>query len=232
MGFRSVRGISLDMASRSRDRASPLSLVSSASTHAEAGEARHSIASGASARELDWSILMARAQDGDGEAYRRLLGDIVPYLRSLARRHHRDPGDVEDTVQDVLLTVHAIRHTYDPHRPFGPWLVAIARRRIVDRLRRQGRTRAREVALDLEHETFCAPEANLGEGEWNRRALDDAIKNLPPGQREAVRLLKLQEMSLQQAAVASGMSVAALKVAMHRALKNLRKMLTKSGSGT
>ena len=107
----------------------------------------------------------------------------------------------------------------------------IAKRRIIDRLRSQGRTRAREVALDLEHETFCAPETNLGEADSNKRVLGDAIERLPQGQREAVRLLKLQEMSLQQAAAASGMSVAALKVAMHRALKNLRKMLTKSGDG-
>ena len=220
------------MAAGSRDRVPPLTLVPPAQADNERSDAGNAGSSEAAARDLDWTILMARAQDGDGEAYRRLLGDIAPYLRSLARAHHRDPGDVEDTVQDVLLTVHAIRHTYDPHRPFRPWLVAIARRRIIDRLRSQGRTRAREVALDLEHETFCAPETNLGEEDWNKRVLSDAIEKLPPGQREAVRLLKLQEMSLQQAAAASGMSVAALKVAMHRALKNLRKMLTKSGGET
>jgi RNA polymerase sigma-70 factor (ECF subfamily) len=135
-------------------------------------------------------------------------------------------------VQDVLLTVHAIRHTYDPHRPFGPWLVAIAKRRIIDRLRRQGRTRTREVVLDFEDVTLSTPGANLGEADWNKRVLEDAIERLPPGQRDAVRLLKLQELSLQQAALASGMSVAALKVAMHRAMKNLRKMLTNSGGKT
>ena len=216
------------MASGSRDRVPPLTLVASARAEVETSDVGGPSGNDAAARDLDWSILMARAQNGDGEAYRRLLIDIAPYLSSLARRHHRDPGDVQDTVQDVLLTVHAIRHTYDPHRPFGPWLVAIAKRRIIDRLRSQGRTRAREVALDLEHETFCAPEANLGGADWNKRVLGDAIERLPPGQREAVRLLKLQEMSLQQAAAASGMSVAALKVAMHRALKNLRKILTKS----
>jgi RNA polymerase sigma-70 factor, ECF subfamily len=216
------------------DRGPPLRFVPSASTHVEAGGSDAGGAGGneAAARDLDWSLLMARAQAGDGEAYRRLLIDIAPYLHSLARRQHRDPDDVEDAVQDVLLTVHAIRHTYDPNRPFGPWLVAIARRRIIDRLRRQGRTTAREVLLDLEHETFCAPETNLGEADWNRRVLGDAIERLPPGQREAVRLLKLQEMSLQQAAAMSGKSGVALKVAMHRALKNLRKMLTKSGDET
>ena len=118
------------------------------------------------------------------------------------------------------------------------YLVSMARtvesamNRALDRLRRQGRTRTREVALDFEDVTFSTPGANLGEADWNKRFLEDAIERLPPGQRDAVRLLKLQEMSLQQAAAASGMSVAALKVAMHRAMKNLRKMLTKSGGET
>src|SRR5260370_40492106 len=66
---------------------------------------------------------MARAQDGDQMAYRQLLHQITGYLRSLVAKHHRNPADVEDTVQDILLTVHAIRHTYDPSRPLARgWL--------------------------------------------------------------------------------------------------------------
>ncbi|MDE5444846.1 sigma-70 family RNA polymerase sigma factor [Bradyrhizobium sp. CSA207] len=175
-------------------------------------------------RDVDWSILMARAQDGDGAAYHRLLQDIVPYLRSLAARRHRDPSDVEDAVQDVLLTIHSIRQTYDPARPFGPWLVTIANRRFIDRLRRQGRVRAQETLLTTEHETFCEARANLEES-TNRHELEGAIDNLPPRQRQAIRLLKLKEMSLKEAAVASGMSITSLKVNTHRALKSLRKML-------
>ncbi len=175
--------------------------------------------------ELDWSIYMARAQDGDREAYRRLLEEITPYLRFLATRRVPNRSDVEDAVQDALVTIHAVRHTYDPARPFGPWLVAIANRRIVDGLRRRGRTAARETPLDAEHETFAAPEANYHEAASEARALREAVERLPPGQREAVRLLKLKEMSLKEAAAASGMTVAALKVATHRALKSLRKML-------
>ncbi len=177
------------------------------------------------ARELDWSVYMARAQAGDRDAYRRLLEDVTPYLRSIAARHLRNSGDIEDTVQEVLLTVHAVRHTYDPARPFGPWLVAIANRRVVDGLRRQGRSRAREVALETEHETFAAPQANLAEAASDGRVLRDAVEQLPPGQRDAIRMLKLQEMSLKEAAAVSGMTVAALKVATHRALKTLRKVL-------
>jgi RNA polymerase sigma-70 factor (ECF subfamily) len=168
---------------------------------------------------------MARAQGGDREAYRRLLEEITPYLRSLAAQRIPNRGDVEDAVQDALLTVHAVRHTYDPTRPFGPWLVAIANRRITDGLRRRGRAGSRETSLDGEHETFAAPEANYHEAASDGRALRAAVESLPPGQREAIRLMKLNELSLKEAAAASGMSVAALKVATHRALKNLRKML-------
>ncbi|MEO8921749.1 MAG: sigma factor, partial [Caldimonas sp.] len=76
-------------------------------------------------KDVDWAILMARAQGGDASSYRRLLDEISPYLRSLAAVSHRDPLDIEDTVQDALLSIHSVRHTYDPARPFGPWLVTI-----------------------------------------------------------------------------------------------------------
>lgn len=173
-----------------------------------------------------WSALMARAQDGDGAAYRRLLEEIAPYLRSMAARHRPLSGEVEDAVQDILLTLHAIRHTYDPSRPFKPWLVAIARRRIADRLRRRDR-RAAEVALGPEHETIAAVGPNLYALLSGRNGLRDAIGRLPPGQRRAVLLLKLRGLSLREAASESGMSVAALKVASHRGIKALRAMLNR-----
>ncbi|HKA41889.1 MAG TPA: sigma-70 family RNA polymerase sigma factor [Burkholderiales bacterium] len=174
-------------------------------------------------RTLDWSICMARAQRGDRVAYRRLLEEVAPYLRALAARRMQNRGDIEDAVQDALLTVHAVRHTYDPARPFGPWLTAIANRRIVDVLRRRARFESREMPLDAGHEALAAPEANCRDTEG--RALRAAVGRLSPGQREAVRLLKLEELSLNEAAARSGMSVSALKVASHRALRSLRKLL-------
>ena len=168
---------------------------------------------------------MARAQAGEGEAYRRLLDEVTPYLRSLAARRHRDPSDVEDAVQEILLTVHAMCVSYDPTRPFGPWLVAIANRRLIDRLRREGRRRSRETALTAAHESFPDGGANMEEKAdcWGLAA---AVESLPRRQRQAIRLLKLEELTLKEAAEASRMSVASLKVATHRALQSLRKMLT------
>ena len=128
-----------------------------------------------------------------------------------------------------LLTVHAIRHTYDPARPFGPWLVAIARRRIADRLRSQGRARLRETVLTPEHESLAAPETMPGEALSEALWVRGAVERLPAGQRKAITLTKLHELSLKQAATISGMSIAALKVATHRALKNLRKTLGQEG---
>src|SRR5258707_12830026 len=168
---------------------------------------------------------MARAQAGDAKAYRHLLSAIAPYLRALAARYHRAPQDVEDSVQDILLTVHAIRHTYDPARPFKPWLVAIGRRRIFDRLRGQTRIRARETFLEPKHETFAAPEANLYEAEPDTRALREAVSQLPYAQRRTITMLQIEEKYLKVVSAATVMSIVALKVSTHRAVKNLRKLL-------
>lgn len=176
--------------------------------------------------DAEWAALMARAQDGDQTAYRRLLKEIVPYLRSVIRNYHRNRADVEDAVQDTLLTIHSVRQTYDPARPFGPWLTAIARHRAIDRLRRLRRSRGRETLLAPEHETFSADQSNRESDPGQERALRAALQQLPPGQRQAVTLLKLEEKSLKEAALQSGMSVASLKVATHRAMKSLRKILS------
>jgi RNA polymerase sigma-70 factor (ECF subfamily) len=177
--------------------------------------------------DQDWSRKMAAAQDGDRAAYDQLLREILPFLRAVVASQHRRPDRIEDVVQDVLLTIHRVRHTYDPARPIRPWLAAIARRRSIDALRRRGRTDAMEVADDLAYETFADPAANRElEAAQNTAGLSGAIAGLPASQREAVELLKLKELSLAEASRASGKSTTALKVNVHRAIKALRAQLT------
>lgn len=221
---------SFDAASRKVTRQNQRARQPGAKLSADASPARPGMelaagrpASGAD-RE-DWSRLMALAQDGDEKAYRSLLQAVAPYLRSLARRAGLPPDDCEDGVQDVLLTIHAIRHTYDPARPFGPWLAGVARNRLADRLRRRARTWSREIELTDEHETFAAVATNEIEEADEARRLRAAVADLPQGQREAVELLKFKELSLKEASAISGQSEAALKVAVHRAVKRLRGML-------
>lgn len=174
--------------------------------------------------------LMHAAQHGDAEAYVRLLETIVPRVRHIIERRRGFAGrdTVEDLVQDVLLSVHAVRASYDPARPFGPWLMAIVRNRLADGARRYARRTAREVAVGDLDVTFPETAANTGvDASGDVEALAVAINGLPPGQRQAIELLKLQELSLKEAAAKTGSSVAALKVATHRAIASLRRTLMK-----
>jgi RNA polymerase sigma factor (sigma-70 family) len=126
----------------------------------------------------------------------------------------------------VLITVHNARATYDPARPFLPWLATIARSRTIDSMRRRGRVAANEVSTPDLPETFAEPSAySADETYGDPAALREAIGQLPPGQRQAVEMLKLREMSLKEASAASGMSVSALKAAAHRGMTALRKAL-------
>jgi RNA polymerase sigma-70 factor (ECF subfamily) len=179
------------------------------------------------------SLLMRGAQDGDAAAYAELLTEITPLLRREVRRRRQfwTAQDVEDLVQDVLLSLHAVRATYDPARPFLPWLIAITHNRIIDGTRRQIRRNANEVTVDELPETFADDAANRQADPYgDPEALRRAMQQLPPGQRQAVEMVKLREMSLKEASAASGMSVAALKVAVHRGIATLRKALN-AGDG-
>jgi RNA polymerase sigma factor (sigma-70 family) len=177
-------------------------------------------------QERDWGALMRAAQDGDAAAYARLLREAAPFVRTLARRRFRDEHLIEDVVQEVLLSVHRARRTYDPARPFKPWLTAIANRRIIDALRRKVRQGEHEVHDDLAYETFVDPQSNReAEASAAAQLVTSALEGLPAGQREALELVKLKDMSLNEASALTGQSVGGLKVSVHRAIKALKARL-------
>ncbi len=172
--------------------------------------------------------LMKAAQAGDTQAYVQFLEEIAPKIRSIVRGRWKFLGgeDVEDIVQDILLSLHAVRATYNPQRPFMPWLLAITRNRLADGARRYVRRETQEVHFDDWDVTFSGRSANSTTEEYgDLDALRHAIRALPPAQRTAIEMLKLREMSLKDAAAACGMSIGSLKVATHRAMSTLRKTL-------
>lgn len=172
--------------------------------------------------------LMDLAQRGDAAAYVELLQAITPRIRRIvgSQRGFAGREEVEDLVQEILLSLHKVRATYDPARPFVPWLQAIVRNRLADGARRYSRTSRREVSIDDDDVTFSEVEANPDTGEPNDvDALKKAVEGLPDAQRQAIELLKLREMSLKEAAAITGSSEASLKVATHRAVASLRKAL-------
>jgi RNA polymerase sigma-70 factor (ECF subfamily) len=183
-------------------------------------------------RDNRLGLEMAAAQMGDAGAYRTVLRDCLPLIAAMARAQGMRGAEIDDVVQDVLLTVHRVRETYDPARPFMPWLKAITQRRVIDRMRRQGR-RPHEVHDPIAYETEPDAEARPDRGFEERdrkRSLAAAVAALPEGQREAVEHLAFQERSLQETAVLTGRSTGTLKVSFHRALKTLRVQLSKTES--
>jgi RNA polymerase sigma factor (sigma-70 family) len=181
-----------------------------------------------SADDLRRSAQMASAQAGDRASYEALLKECVPLVKSIADRQGVPSDHVDDVVQDVLLTIHRARQTYDPARSFNGWLRIIAERRSIDVLRRVGRQRAREVHAPVAFESFADENVDLSHsGRRDSHASNRvraALATLPERQREAVQVLVLQDQSLAEAAVLTRSSKGALKVNRHRGLKVLRRM--------
>ena len=172
--------------------------------------------------------LMQAAQAGDRNAYQCLLRELTPIIRRVVKSRIGDPvgADADDIVQDILMSIHNSRHTYDPDQPLLPWLMALCRRRIADNWRRSARISANETMVDSLEETFSSLAANSEHDlKDDRSNLHRAIADLPPSQRNAIRMLKIKEMSLKEASSASGMSVIALKVAVHRGIKTLKSVM-------
>lgn len=178
--------------------------------------------------DRDLARLMAAAQGGNQTAYSALLKNCVPIVKAVARRSGATMDCLDDVVQETLITLHGARHTYDPARPFIAWLSVLAQRRAIDVMRRQGRSRAREVHAPVayeSHPTADQPPDQRLEDEARRRVLHEALAGLPAGQREAVQHLAVGGQTLDEAAATTQRSKGALKVNFHRALTTLRARL-------
>lgn len=170
---------------------------------------------------------MKAAQAGDRSAYAEALRLSIPIIARVIAAQRNYGLEMDDLVQDVLLALHSVRHTYDCNRPFIPWLVTITRHRVIDAYRRRNKVSKNETAMPELPETFSTADSNwILEGIGDPDLLRNAIKDLPIQQRRAVELLKMRELSLKEASAVSGMTVAALKIAVHRGLKTLRARLT------
>ncbi len=167
--------------------------------------------------------LMIRAQKGDAESYEVLLTLLAAAARQFARRRVGDVAWVEDVAQEILISVHAARHTYDGRRPFSPWFYAIVSNRLVDQVRKQRRVAAREVATaalpDLPGPTRPSSTA------FDAASVGAALDLLPPRQREVVSALKLHDESVKEISVRLGMTPSAVKVTAHRGYRALRRLL-------
>ncbi len=166
-----------------------------------------------------WSRLMEAAQAGNGGAYNRLLNEVQPWLvRYYSRRLPLHM--VEDAAQDTLMAIHKKRHTYEPGRPFRPWLAGIARYKWIDRLRAIGR----QHIISIDDEIFELSVEGHESAVTNAILLEELLTKLKPAQISVIRLVKLQGFSIEDAAAKTGQSESLVKVNIHRGLAKLAAM--------
>lgn len=180
-------------------------------------------------QEEQLTLLMAASQRGDREAYEALLEGLRHVVACYVRRRVGATHWVEDVVQDVLLSLHSARHTWNPERPFAPWFYAVLQSRMIDAIRRHKRTATWEEPMDLIPPVVWAAttEAEL----IARSDLADAMRRLSPAQRVVIARLKLREMSVKDVARETGMSESNVKVTAHRGYAALKRFLSDIGYG-
>ena len=175
-----------------------------------------------SGREDQLRSLLVRGLAGDGAAYHTFLKDLSGFLRAYLRgRLAGIPDEVEDLVQETLLAVHNQRHTYDPGQPLTAWVHAIARYKMVDLFRRRAGREALHEPLD-DDALFAASDEGAREA---RRDLAVLVAQLPDRHRLPIQYVKIEGMSVAEAARVTGMSESAVKVGIHRGLKALAKLI-------
>ena len=172
------------------------------------------------------TALMIDTQRGDGAAYAELLTLLAATSRQYARNRLGDVPWLDDVAQEVLLTVHKARSTWDPKRPFAPWFYAILSHRMIDVLRKERRVGSREVGVDVVPEVVTQPGSGRdGLHDVDSAALQSALDSLPARQREVVSALKLRDESVKEVSERLGMSVSSVKVTAHRGYRALRRLL-------
>jgi RNA polymerase sigma-70 factor (ECF subfamily) len=173
-------------------------------------------------RESHWAGLTRAAIRGDTQSYHRLLQELAPVLRGLARRglarSKLGGDDVEDVVQETLLAQHLKRSTWDERQPFGPWAYAIARNKLIDNLRRRGR----HVHLAID-DIGELPASDTPATELNGIDAERVIARLNGREREIVVAMSIEGASARQVGERLGMTEGAVRVALHRALRSLAK---------
>lgn len=166
-----------------------------------------------------WSQWMVAAQSGDKDSYHMLLTAIAPKVKAMIHQKIQNKQTAEEIFQTVMLNIHRARHTYDSSRPFSPWLYTITRNSTYDYLRKHQKRVRVETFIGDTYEPQAQPNTIFEE----KALLQDALQTLPESQREAVLLLKIDGLSLEQASQKVGVTEGAIKVRAHRGYEKLKK---------
>jgi RNA polymerase sigma-70 factor, ECF subfamily len=173
--------------------------------------------------DLHWRELAGNAQKGDATAYRTLLSDLIPIIRRTVIKSLPNPQNADDVVQEVLLSIHKALHTYDPKRPFMPWVHSIIQFRKIDYLR-QHYAHHDNVKISLDDPD--TPDYLVISGHnGTTKDVETAFATLPDQQKKVVELMKIKGYSAEEVSKKTGLSISAVKVTAHRALQKIKERL-------
>jgi RNA polymerase sigma-70 factor (ECF subfamily) len=170
---------------------------------------------------------MLAAIEGDREAYEKFLNRVAGLLSAfLARSMNpalRSDEKIEELTQETLISIHTKRSTYRPEMPILPWIFAIGRYRLIDSVRKDSR-RLETVAWDQSFESIAAEVVSDEDpGTLSGVEIDALLSGLSDRQRKVLKLAKLNDMPLADVAQHMKMSLSAVKVTVHRALRTLQR---------
>lgn len=171
---------------------------------------------------------MELAQNGDSKAYEHVLNEISQKIRGYLIKKLSNSDNAEDVLQEVLISIHRARHTYDSSRSLMPWIMSIVKFRFNDYLRKHYRSSLKDYVEISELQDKIADNDVTNEG-FDSELLKKALQKLPQKQRKVVELMKVEGYTAKEVGGKLDMSVSAVKVTAHRAYKKLRKELEELG---
>lgn len=168
-------------------------------------------------------ILMRLALSGDGRSYELVLQYTTRLLRPYLMRRLGNASAVDDVMQEILISIHKARHTYDGNRAYAPWAFAIARYRLTDYLRTHYADKLRHAA-DLSDVEYMIGDDVTKSG-FSYESIKGEIEQLPKKQAVILQMMHEEGYTAKEVAEKIGMNESAVKVAAHRAYKLLKKRL-------
>jgi RNA polymerase sigma-70 factor (ECF subfamily) len=169
--------------------------------------------------------LVARFRAGDESAIRDLYRDYGRVVFAIARRALGDRSLAEEAVQQTFLQAWRGAASFDPNRDLAPWIYTIARRVCIDLYRRESRRQAEPLENVAEREPAMISQPGGIEESWQRWQVHTAIDQLPPDERDVVRLQHLQGFTHQEIAQQIGVPLGTVKSRSHRAHRRLAALL-------
>ena len=171
--------------------------------------------------------LMRQSLDGDQRAYAEVLRETSRFLRPFLAKRLSFTNEVDDLLQEILISIHKARHTYDGNRPYKPWVYAIAKFRLQDYLRAHYSDQLHH-AIELSEIEESLSE-HVTETAISYESISGQIQKLPEKQAAILQLIHQEGYTAKEVAEKMGMSESAVKVAAHRAYKILRSKLENDG---